>query len=128
MSEKENLEDKSLTKLELELKRLKELEKSKLEIEKLRTGNEKVKLAPNNTSITYNSFTDEPRQGRNVSRKLNNGTAKGGSMHDKQNMNNNEDIKAELTKITNKEEQNKMKQNFLRLNAIKMRHKMSWTR
>ncbi|POG75215.1 hypothetical protein GLOIN_2v1475573 [Rhizophagus irregularis DAOM 181602=DAOM 197198] len=71
---------------ELEEKKLTqqyELEKSKLEIEKLRAENGKVKLA--------------------AKKNWNNGTSKGGSMHDKQKMDNNEDIKAELTKITNKE-------------------------
>ncbi|GET55824.1 hypothetical protein GLOIN_2v1777256 [Rhizophagus irregularis DAOM 181602=DAOM 197198] len=83
MSEKENLKDKSLTKLELDtpnrfyekkLTQQYELEKIKLEIEKLRAENEK----------------DKEENVLNLK-------------EDQQKMDNNEDIKAELTKITNKE-------------------------
>ncbi|CAB5360451.1 unnamed protein product [Rhizophagus irregularis] len=59
-----------------------ELEKIKLEIEKLRAENEKVKLGPCKVEIHITKF-------RTRKKCINNGTSKGGSMHDKQNMDNN---------------------------------------
>ncbi|CAB5194862.1 unnamed protein product [Rhizophagus irregularis] len=70
---------------ELEEKKLTqqyELEKIKLEIEKLRAENEKVKLGPCKVEIHITKF-------RTRKKCINNGTSKGGSMHDKQNMDNN---------------------------------------